>query len=69
MVLVSGCLWLHRMSLKVFFSSPVFWKGLRRISTSSLNVWYSLPVKSSGPECLFLGNYYYYYRYYFTSND
>ena len=37
LVLVSGWLWLHRISLEVF--SSIFWKSLRWISISSLCVW------------------------------
>ena len=47
-VLVSGWWWPHRRSLGSVPSSEIFWKGFRRIGvSSSLNVWWSLPVKPS----------------------
>ena len=61
LVLVSGWCWPHRMSLEAFFLCSFFFflNYLRRIGVnSSLSVWYNLPMKPSGDEILFVGNYF-----------
>ena len=60
LVLVSGCCWLHRMSLEVFLPLSFFWNSLRRMDVnSSLNIWQNLPVKLSGLGLL-LGGFFFF---------